>query len=85
MELVEGFEEQTVQVFENLKAVIEASGGYLHDVAAEHLPHRPVALRQGQRDHGPLLHPAYPARAAIGVAALPKGAQVEMDAIVVLE
>ena len=33
MELVEGFEEQTVQVFENLKAVIEASGGYLHDVA----------------------------------------------------
>ncbi|MEZ3307952.1 Rid family hydrolase, partial [Escherichia coli] len=29
MELVEGFEEQTVQVFENLKAVIEASGGYL--------------------------------------------------------
>ncbi|MFO5783551.1 Rid family hydrolase, partial [Klebsiella pneumoniae] len=27
MELVEGFEEQTVQVFENLKAVIEASGG----------------------------------------------------------
>jgi enamine deaminase RidA (YjgF/YER057c/UK114 family) len=62
MELVEGFEAQTVQVFENLKAVAEAAGGSFKD-----------------------FDQPYPARAAIGVAALPKGSQVEMDAILVIE
>lgn len=61
MELVEGFEAQTVQVFENLKAVAEAAGGSFKDIVKlEHLPHRPLALRQGQRSHGPLLRAALP-------------------------
>jgi reactive intermediate/imine deaminase len=71
MELVEGFEAQTVQVFENLKAVAEAAGGSFKDIVNEVM--------------GRYFEQPYPARAAIGVAALPKGAQVEMDAILVIE
>ncbi len=73
MELVEGFEAQAVQVFENLKAVAEAAGGSLKDI---------VKLNIFLTD---LCQQPYPARAAIGVAALPKGAQVEMDAVLVID
>jgi reactive intermediate/imine deaminase len=86
MELVEGFEAQTVQVFENLKAVAEAAGGSLKDI---------VKLNIFLTDLGNFatvnevmsryFQQPYPARAAIGIAALPKAAQVEMDAIMVLE
>ncbi len=86
MELVDGFEAQTVQVFENLKAVAEAAGGSLKDV---------VKLNIFLTDLGNFatvnevmsryFQQPYPARAAIGIAALPKAAQVEMDAILVLE
>ena len=86
MELVEGFEEQTVQVFGNLKAVIEASGGYLHDVAKLNIFLTDLShFAKVNEIMGRYFTQPYPARAAIGVAALPKGAQVEMDAIVVLE
>ena len=86
MELVEGFEEQVVQVFENLKAVIEASGGYLHDVAKLNIFLTDLShFAKVNEIMGRYFTQPYPARAAIGVAALPKGAQVEMDAIVVLE
>ncbi|WP_407294599.1 RidA family protein [Stutzerimonas zhaodongensis] len=86
MELVEGFEAQTVQVFENLKAVAEAAGGSLKDI---------VKLNIYLTDLGNFatvnevmsryFQQPYPARAAIGIAALPKAAQVEMDAVLVLE
>ena len=86
MELVEGFEAQTVQVFDNLKAVAEAAGGSLKDI---------VKLNIFLTDLGNFatvnevmsryFQQPYPARAAIGIAALPKAAQVEMDAIMVLE
>ncbi len=86
MELVEGFEAQTVQVFENLKAVAEAAGGSLQDI---------VKLNIYLTDLGNFatvnevmsryFQQPYPARAAIGIAALPKAAQVEMDAVLVLE
>jgi reactive intermediate/imine deaminase len=86
MELVEGFEAQTVQVFENLKAVAEAVGGSLKDI---------VKLNIFLTDLGNFatvnevmsryFQQPYPARAAIGIAALPKAAQVEMDAVLVLE
>ena len=85
MELVEGFEAQTVQVFENLKAVAEAAGGSLADI---------VKLNIFLTDLGNFatvnevmsryFQQPYPARAAIGINALPKGAQVEMDAVMVL-
>ncbi len=76
MELVEGFEEQTVQVFENLKAVIEASGGYLHDVAKLNIFLTDLShFAKVNEIMGRYFTQPYPARAAIGVAALPKGAQ----------
>ncbi|MBB3103489.1 RidA family protein [Azomonas macrocytogenes] len=85
MELVEGFEAQAVQVFENLKAVAEAAGGSLQDIVKLNIflidlgnfaTVNEVMSRYFQQP--------YPARAAIGVASLPKAAQVEMDGIMVL-
>ena len=83
MELIEGdMEAQIRQVFDNLSAVAEAAGGSLADV---------VKLNVFLPDLGHFaivnevmagyFKPPYPARAAVGVAALPKGAQVEMDAV----
>jgi reactive intermediate/imine deaminase len=86
MELVtDGIEAQIRQVFENLSAVCTAAGGSLADIVRltvyltnmDDFPH--VNTIMGQYFSAP-----YPARAAIGVAALPKGAEVEMDAILTL-
>ncbi|KJV06521.1 RidA family protein [Methylocucumis oryzae] len=86
MVLVEGdISAQITQVFENLKAVAEAAGGSLADIVKLNvfltdLTHFPIVNEiMGQYFSEP-----YPARAAIGVAALPKGAAVEMDAIMQL-
>lgn len=77
---------QIQQVLDNLTAVCEAAGGSLAHI---------VKLNVYLTDltHFPLVNEAmtryfaqpFPARAAIGVAALPRGAQVEMDGIMVLE
>ena len=83
MNMVEGdIEANIVRVFENLKAVAEAAGGSLNDV---------VKLNVFLTDLGNFakvnevmaryFEQPYPARAAIGVAALPKGAPVEMDCV----
>jgi len=86
MELVEGdMEAQIRRVFDNLSAVAQAAGGSLDDVAKLNV----FLLDLG---HFALVNEImaeyfkepYPARAAVGVAALPKGAQVEMDAILEL-
>ena len=86
MELVtDGIEAQIRQVFENLSAVCAAAGGSLADIVRltvyltnmDDFPH--VNTIMGRYFSAP-----YPARAAIGVAALPKGAEVEMDAILTL-
>ena len=76
---------QIRRVFENLSAVAKAAGGSLQDV---------VKLNVFLTDLGnfPLVNEImaqyfrepYPARAAVGVAALPKGVAVEMDAVMVL-
>jgi reactive intermediate/imine deaminase len=86
MELVQGFEEQTVQVFENLKAVIEASGGSFKDVVKLNIFLTDLShFAKVNEVMGRYFEQPYPARAAIGVASLPRGAQVEMDGILVLE
>ncbi len=83
MELVEGdMELQIRQIFDNLTAVARAAGGSLDDIAQLNgvltdLSHFPL-VNQVMSEY---FHEPYPARAAIGVAALPKGAEVEMDAI----
>jgi len=87
MEMVQGdMRKQIHQVFSNLSAVAEAAGGSLADV---------VKLNVFLTDlgHFPLVNEVmaeyfqqpYPARAAIGVAALPRDAGVEMDAILELD
>jgi reactive intermediate/imine deaminase len=86
MELVQGFEEQTVQVFENLKAVIEAAGGTFKDVVKLNIFLTDLAhFAKVNEVMGRYFEQPYPARAAIGVASLPRGAQVEMDGILVLD
>lgn len=87
MEVVSGgIEAQITRVFDNLQAVAEASGGNLADI---------VKLNIFLTDLGnfPTVNEImakyfsepYPARAAIGVSALPKGVGVEMDAVLVLD
>lgn len=86
MELVEGFEAQAVQVFENLKAVAEAAGGSLKDVVKLNIFLTDLGnFATVNEVMGRYFQQPYPARAAIGIAALPKGSQVEMDAILVID
>ncbi|MCL7422254.1 MAG: RidA family protein [Methylobacter sp.] len=86
MTLIEGdISAQITQVFENLKAVAEAAGGDLSDIVKlnvflSDLSHFPIV----NEIMGRYFQAPYPARAAIGVAALPKDAGVEMDAIMQL-
>lgn len=76
---------QIVQVIENLSAVCEAAGGSLAHVVK-------LTVYLVDLNHFPLVNDAmshyfaepYPARTTLGVVALPRGAQVEMDAIMVL-
>lgn len=86
MSMVDGIEAQVHRVFGNLKAVAEASGGSLADV---------VKLNVFLTDLGNFalvntimaeyFSQPYPARAAVGVASLPRGALMEADAVMVLE
>lgn len=86
MELVQGdTEAQVRQVFRNLGAVAEAAGGRLGDIVKLNvyltdLTDFPVV----NQVMGEFFDAPYPARAAVGVAALPKAAAVEMDAIMVV-
>lgn len=85
MELVDGFEAQVVQVFENLKSVAEATGGSLADIVKLNIFLIDLShFATVNEIMGRYFQQPYPARAAIGVAALPKGSQVEMDGVLVL-
>ncbi|KUM39523.1 RidA family protein [Pseudomonas sp. EpS/L25] len=85
MELVDGFEAQVVQVFENLKSVAEAAGGSLADIVKLNIFLVDLGhFATVNEIMGRYFQQPYPARAAIGVAALPKGSQVEMDGVLVL-
>lgn len=84
MEIVAGDMDAKIRrVFDSIKAVTEAAGGSLEQVVR-------VTIYLTDLNHFPLVNEImaeyfsepYPARAAVGVAALPKGVPVEMDAIV---
>ena len=86
MEMVAGdMEAQIVRVFDNLSAVTEAAGGSLNDIAK-------LNIFLTDLSHFPLVNEVmaryftqpYPARAAIGVASLPKDSGVEMDGVMEL-
>ena len=87
MEMVEGdITLQIHQVFQNLRAVADAAGGDLSDIVKLNV--FLVELSDFPRVNEVMaeyFQQPYPARAAIGVAALPKDAGVEMDAILELE
>ena len=83
MEMVEGgIEQQIRRVFENLSAICTAAGGSLDDIVKltvyltdmGNFPQVNAIMEQ-------YFTAPYPARAAVGVSALPKAAEVEMDAI----
>lgn len=76
------FAEQATQVFENLKAVAEASGGSLADAVKLNISMTDLANFPTINEiMATYIDQPYPARAAVGVAALPKAVQVEIEAI----
>lgn len=86
MEIVEGdFEARARQVFDNLQAVAEAAGGSLNDVVK-------LTVFLTDLDNFATVNSVmesyftqpFPARAAVGVTSLPKGVDVEADAILVV-
>ena len=85
MELVtESFEAQAVRVFENLKAVANAAGGELNDMVK-------LTILLSDMDYFPQVNEVmaryfdepYPARAAFAVKAIPKGADIEIEGVLV--
>ena len=85
MELVEGIDAQIRRVFDNLSAVAEAAGGSLGDVVKLTIFLTDLGnFAMVNKIMAEYFQEPYPARAAIGVAALPKSAGVEMDAILAL-
>ena len=83
MELVGGgMDAQVRRVFDNLSAVCDAAGGALHDIVKLNIFLTDLSyfnlVNEIMKEY---FQEPYPARAAIGVAALPTGAEVEMDAV----
>jgi reactive intermediate/imine deaminase len=86
MQMAEGIENQIHRVFLNLKAVATASGGSLGDIVKLNVYLTDLTNFQSVNEiMASYFDSPYPARAAIGVAALPRGALVEMDAVLVLQ
>lgn len=87
MEVVPGgIEAEITRVFDNLKAVAEASGGGLADVVKLNIFLTDLSNFPTVNEiMATYFQQPYPARAAIGVAELPKGVGVEMDAVLVLD
>ena len=82
MQMVEGFEAQTVRVFENLKAVAEAAGGSLADAVKLNIYLTDLAnFAKVNATMAQYFSEPFPARAAVGVKELPRGALVEADAV----
>lgn len=85
MQMVEGIEAQIHRVFKNLRAVAEASGGSLADVVKLNVFLTDLAnfalVNTIMADY---FSQPYPARAAVGVASLPRNALVEADGVIEL-
>ena len=82
MQMVDGIEAQIVRVFENLKAVAAAAGGNLDDAVRVTVYLTDLAhFARVNEIMVTYFREPYPARAAVGVASLPRGALVEVDAV----
>lgn len=84
MTLEGGIDAQIIRVFENLKAVAEAAGGQLSDIVKVNVYLTDLAhFSRVNEVMTRYFAPPYPARAAVGVKELPRGALVEADAVLV--
>jgi len=86
MELVQGdISARIRQVFDNLRAVCQAAGGELEDIAKLNIFLTDLGnFATVNEIMATYFKEPYPARAAVGVASLPKGTDVEMDAVMVV-
>ena len=85
MQMVEGVEAQIHRVFSNLQAVAEAAGGSLSDIVKLNIFLTDlVNFALVNNIMGEYFTQPYPARAAVGVASLPRGAMVEADGVMEL-
>jgi reactive intermediate/imine deaminase len=86
MQLAESTEGQIHRVFQNLRAVASAAGGSLNDVVKLNIYLTDLAhFAKVNEIMATYFYQPYPARAAVGVASLPRGADVEADAVMVLQ
>lgn len=86
MQMVSGFDNEVKQVFENLRAVCEAAGGSLNHLVKVNVYLLDLAhFAKVNEIMATYFHQPYPARAAIGVAALPRGAAIEIEGVMVIE
>ena len=84
MQLAEGIETQVRRVFDNLKAVTEAAGGSMSDIVKLNVFLTDLAnFALVNTIMAEYFTQPYPARAAVGVASLPRNALIEADAIMV--
>ena len=85
LQMVEGIDAQIVRVFENLKAVAEAAGASLNDAVKFNIYLTDLAnFAKVNETMAKYVAQPYPARAAVGVKELPRGALVEADAVLVV-
>ena len=86
MEMIEGgIKEQATQVFKNLSAVAEAAGGTLNDAAKVNISLTDLSVfAQVNEVMAQFFAQPYPARACVQVAALPRGAMIEVEVILAL-
>ncbi len=86
MQMVDGIDAQVVRVFENLKAVAVAAGATLNDAVKVNIYLTDLAnFARVNETMAKYFSEPFPARAAVGVKELPRGALVEADAVLVLD
>ena len=86
MQMVEGIEAQVHRVFQNLRAVAVAAGGSLDDVVKLNIFLTDLGhFAKVNEIMATYFHQPYPARAAVGVASMPRNALVEADGVLVLQ
>ena len=86
MQMVDGIEAQVHRVFQNLRAVTVAAGGSMDDVVKLNIFLTDLGnFAKVNEIMATYFHQPYPARAAVGVASLPRGALVEADGVMYLQ
>ncbi|OGT04627.1 MAG: reactive intermediate/imine deaminase [Gallionellales bacterium RBG_16_57_15] len=86
MQMVEGVDAQIHRVFQNMRAVATAAGGSMDDVVKVNIFLTDLGnFAKVNEIMATYFHQPYPARAAVGVAALPRNALVEADGVMYLQ